>query len=85
LGALACEAVGADRWHVAHTVDLVTHTPIVTASIARELPSAASPSETKIYRLVASCNASTGEGQILLAWARTVSLIMDGAPQEKAG
>lgn len=67
--ALAFEAAGADLWHVANTVDLLTNASIVTASIARELPSAARPKETATYRLAASCNAITHEGQVLLAWA----------------
>ena len=81
--ALAYEAAGADLWHVANTVDLLTNASIVTASIARELPSAARPKETATYRLAASCNAITHEGQVLLAWApgangETLSLSLDG-------
>jgi len=71
---------------VANTVDLLTNASIVTASIAREVPSAASPKETAMFRLVASCNAITHKGQVLLAWApgangEALSLTTDGTPE----
>jgi hypothetical protein len=69
IGALTSEATGADRWHVSRSEGAPTKTPVFTASILRELPSATKPGEASLYRLVLSCNAATRKGEMQLAWA----------------
>jgi hypothetical protein len=64
--AFALKSAGATEW----TVERSTATaPGLTASIAREAPSAKNPIEAEIYRLIASCNASTQDGSVQLAWS----------------
>jgi hypothetical protein len=53
----------ADEWHAS------TSNQVTTASIAGEAPSAERPGEAAIYRLVISCNAATGQGDMQLAWS----------------
>ncbi len=63
IAALASAATGANEW------DVRTKAPVLTASILRELPSAASAGEAAMYRLVLACNAATHEGEMQIAWA----------------
>jgi len=61
IAALASEASGASRWSVQRG-------PVVTASILRELPGA-SKGEAMMFRLVATCDPATRNGDVQLAWA----------------
>ena len=60
--AFAVESAGATDW-------TVERAPILTASILRELPSAKNADEAEVYRLIASCNPATQEGEMQLAWS----------------
>ena len=60
--AFAVESEGATDWSVRRGNGL-------TASVLRELPSAGNAGEAESYRLIASCNAVTHEGELQLAWA----------------
>jgi len=53
----------ADEWHAS------TSNQVTTAGIAGEAPSAERPGEAAIYRLVISCNAAIGQGDMQLAWS----------------
>lgn len=66
--ALAKAATGAEEWSVSRSVDSNTATPIVTASILRELPSAHA-GEASMYRLVIECRTAERAGNVQLAWA----------------
>lgn len=67
--ALAMESNGATEWTVQHTDGPAAKAPLVVASILREKPSANSPSEARVYRLIVSCNAATQDGSMQLAWS----------------
>ncbi len=81
VSALSADAAGYSEW----TVSLLS--PILTASIVREVPSPKSAGNTDIYRLTLTCHADTHEAQMVLAWApgaspkgQTVSAAIDGKP-----
>ncbi|HXB74060.1 MAG TPA: hypothetical protein VNY05_37825 [Candidatus Acidoferrales bacterium] len=83
INALASEATGANEWGVKRTQDPATRSPVLTASILRELPSARNAGEAAMYRLVLACNAATHEGEMQIAWAPvpktgTLSAAVDG-------
>jgi len=59
--AFAAESAGATDWFI--------EPGGLTASILREMPSATNAGEAEDYRLIASCNSSTQEGSLQLAWA----------------
>jgi hypothetical protein len=61
VASLAAEASGAHKWNVHRG-------PAITASILRELPGA-NHAESAMFRLVVTCNSSTREGDMQLAWA----------------
>lgn len=61
ISALAAEASGAYEWRV-------DRGPLVTASILRQL-SGRNKGEATMFRLVATCNPATREGDVQLAWA----------------
>jgi hypothetical protein len=67
--AFAVESAGAMDWTVERSKDRAAGAPILTASILREMPSARNAAEAEVYRLIASCNSATGEGEVQLAWA----------------
>ena len=67
--AFAVESAGATEWTVERSKDAAAGAPMVTASILREMPSARNAGEAEVYRLIASCNPATGEGELQLAWA----------------
>jgi hypothetical protein len=76
--ALSAEAAGASEW-------TVNRTPLLTASILRQLPSATKAGEAEMYRLTVTCRPDAHEGEMQLAWApgvpakgRTVSAVVDG-------
>ncbi len=69
--ALSSEAAGADQWD-SRTSD---HSQTLTAAILREAPSTKYPGYTDMYRLILTCQATTHEGEIKLAWA-------NGVPEE---
>ena len=60
--AFAVESAGAMDWTVERSKDAGAGTPTLTASILQEMPSATNPGEAEVYRLIASCNAATREG-----------------------
>lgn len=62
--ATAEEAIGAGEWTVNRTAS-----PIVTASIVREVPSAAFPAQPDLYRLTLTCRLDTHQGEMQLAWS----------------
>lgn len=64
--AFAVESAGAMDWAVKRSKDSA---PFLTVSILRELPSARNAGEGEVYRLIASCNSATGEGEVQLAWS----------------
>ena len=77
------QAAGADKW-------FVTRDGAISASIVREVPPR-SPGATgsPAYRLLVTCNASTGAGEMQLSWSpqpqtgRTMTVTSDnGAPVE---
>lgn len=74
--ALAAEAAGADQWHSDRAEDARTHSPILTATILRQLPSTKFPEgRIDMYRLILTCRTTTHEGEIKIAWA-------NGVPEE---
>jgi hypothetical protein len=68
IDALASEATGAKEWNVNRTQEPAAKALVLTASILREVPSA-NAGEASMYRLLLSCDAATGEGEMQLAWA----------------
>src|SRR5207249_2106260 len=46
-----------------------TQTPVVEASILREMPSARGAGEARAYRLIVSCNLETKHGTVQAAWS----------------
>ena len=88
VAAFTAQAAQADKWSV-QRVKRPTGADIVTASIVRELPSAAAAgrgdTEAAMYRLVLTCNAASGEGALQLAWSPvpkrgTLAVAIDGKP-----
>jgi len=74
---LSSEAAGAHEWTVRRTDD------IVSASMVRDLPSRNNSKEPSLYRLVITCNATTGQGAMQLSWspeprAGTLTAVLDG-------
>jgi hypothetical protein len=67
--AFAVESAGATDWTVERSKDRAAGAPMLTASILREMPSARNASEAEAYRLIASCNLATGQGEVQLAWS----------------
>jgi hypothetical protein len=65
MDALAAESAGAHEWSLDH----VTNTPTITASILREWPATGKNAEPSLYRLVLACNPETRAGEMQLAWA----------------
>ena len=88
VAAFTAQSAQADKWSV-QRVKRPTGADIVTASIVRELPSAAAAdrgdTEAAMYRLVLTCNAASGEGALQLAWSPvpkrgTLAVAIDGKP-----
>ena len=74
VSAFLAQSAGASNWTVERTRDRVSNADVVTASIVRELPSAPGSGrpadiEAAMYRLVLTCNATTREGDMQLAWS----------------
>ena len=69
IDAFAIESAGAVGWTVERSKDTVSSPPMLTVSILRELPSAQNAGEAEVYRLIASCNSATREGEVQLAWS----------------
>ncbi len=65
--AFTLESAGATDW-------TINRTPAPTASILQEATSARGVGEAESYRLIASCNAATGEGRLQLAWSPVAQL-----------
>ena len=87
--AFATQASGASKWSVQRATARPTGAEVVTASLVRELPSAAAAgrggAEAAMYRLVLTCNTATREGTMQLAWSPlpktgTLSVALDGKP-----
>jgi hypothetical protein len=75
--AFTVESAGAGNWTVGPS-----SAPVITASTLREFPRVAG--EAEAYRLIASCNSATGEGQMQLAWSPvaqsgSLAVSIDGA------
>ena len=66
--AFSVASAGAMDWTVERS-KLTASAPILTASILREMPSATSTGEAEVYRLIASCNSTTQEGEMQLTWS----------------
>jgi hypothetical protein len=84
IAAFASESAGATEWSMNRIQDPVTKAPVLTASIARELPTARNGAAA-LYRLVLACNADTRQGEMQLAWSPapktgTLSAVVDGIP-----
>jgi hypothetical protein len=60
--AFTLESAGATDWTIGRT-------PALTASMLQEATSTRSAGEAESYRLIASCNAATGQGRLQLAWS----------------
>ena len=74
VAAFAAQSAGASNWNVERGKDRATSAEIITASIVRELPSAAAAgraagTEAAMYRLVLTCNAATRDGAMQVAWS----------------
>jgi len=67
--AFAVESSGAMNWTVERSYDAAASVPILKMSILREMPSAKNVGEAEVYRLIASCNSATQEGEMQLAWS----------------
>jgi hypothetical protein len=67
--AFAVESAGATDWTVERSKDASASAPMLTVSILREMPSAKNAGEAEVYRLIASCNSATQEGEVQLAWS----------------
>jgi len=89
VAAFTAQSAHADKWSVERLKHRPTGAEIVTASIVRELPSAAAAdrgdTEAAMYRLVLTCNAASGEGAMQLAWSPvpkrgTLAVAVDGKP-----
>src|SRR5260221_8281857 len=65
--AFAVESDGAMDWTVERSKEAAA--PMLTASILREAPSAKNAGEAEVYRLIASCNSATLQGEVQLAWS----------------
>ena len=87
VAAFAAQSAGASAWTIERTKHHTTGSEIVTASIVRELPSAAAAgrgdTEAAMYRLVLTCNAAAREGAMQLAWSPvpkrgTLAVALDG-------
>jgi len=83
--ALTAEAAGAGAWTVNRTRNPKTQAQILTASVVRELPSAAFPDSPDLYRLKLTCRADTHAAEMQLAWSpavpeqgRVMSAAVDG-------
>jgi hypothetical protein len=79
--ALTARASRAHEWNVSQSEG--TRQPVVTAGIARHLPSGRNAGEPSVYRLVLSCNVESHEGDMQLSWAPTatngtVNVSLDG-------
>lgn len=61
--ALAAEAKGAEQWSV------VINKFLTTASVLREIPAPSKPGGLSSYRLILSCDAASGKGEMQLAWS----------------
>jgi hypothetical protein len=70
--ALTAEAAGAGAWTVRRTQNPKTQVQILTASVVRQLPSAAYPDSPDLYRLKLTCRADTHEAEMQLAWSPAV-------------
>jgi hypothetical protein len=89
VAAFAAQSAAATKWTVERTKHRTTGAEIVTASIVRELPSAAAAgrgdTEAAMYRLVLTCNAAAREGAMQLAWSPvpkrgTLAIAADNQP-----
>jgi mono/diheme cytochrome c family protein len=90
VAAFATRSARAREWSVERTTRRAPGAEIVTASIVRELPSAAGAgraagTEAAMYRLVLTCNPATREGEMQLAWSPepkrgTLSVAFDAKP-----
>lgn len=84
---LSAEAVGAEEWTVTRTQNPKAQAPIVTASILQEAVSTKNAGDPDLFRLTLTCNASTREGEMQVAWSpgvpsngRSISTTVDGKP-----
>jgi hypothetical protein len=90
VAAFAAQSTGATNWSVERTKQRATGAEVVTASIVRELPSAAEAGrpldiEAAMYRLVLTCNITAREGAMQLAWSPIpkegpLAVVVDGRP-----
>jgi hypothetical protein len=62
--AMAVESAGAMDWSVRGSKDTG-----LTASVLREMPSAKLAGHAEVYRLIASCNPATQQGELQVAWS----------------
>ena len=82
--AFAVESAGATSWTVERSKG-ASSAGALTASVLREMPSATNAGEAEFYRLVVSCNSSTQEGSMQLAWSPvpqsgSLAASVDGRP-----
>jgi hypothetical protein len=66
---LAVRAVEPTKWHVNRTPDPVTKATVTMVSTLRELPMMREGDVVPAYRLVLTCNQTTREGEMQLAWS----------------
>jgi hypothetical protein len=67
--AFAVESTRATEWTVERSYDAPAGASMLTVSTLREMPSAKNAGEAEAYRLIASCNLATREGEVQLAWS----------------
>ena len=89
VAAFASQSANATKWSVDQRPQRGTSGLLVTASILRELPSSAAAgrgdTEAAMYRLVLTCNATTRQGAMQLAWSPVpkegpLTVALDGKP-----
>jgi hypothetical protein len=81
--AFAVESAGAMDWTVEHSKDAAPGGPTLTVSTLREAPSIKEAGGAEAYRLIASCNLATQQGEVQLAWSPaprsgTLAVSVDG-------
>ena len=86
IAATAAQAERAKEWTVIRTEALESKTPLLVASIVRDVERRKPEAGMPLYRLILACNIATHQGEIQLAWSpqpqtnRTFSVSADGNP-----
>ncbi len=84
--ATAAQAAGASQWTVTRTQIPGSDTPVLTASIVREVTPLQPQVGAPVYRLAVGCDAAARHGDMQLTWSpqpqtdRTFFVSVDGSP-----